>query len=121
MEPEAFFQKYLTSSYDNKVLEISSDRMKFQKKLANSRELLFAMMNATPLCLMLWNRQSEIMACNEKAVQLFRAEGKEEIIEHFYRFSPLHQPDGRTSIELVHEKIAEAFAAGYSEFKVAAL
>ncbi len=31
MEPEAFFQKYLTSSYDNKVLEISSDRMKFQK------------------------------------------------------------------------------------------
>ncbi len=62
------------------------------------------MMNATPLCLMLWNRQSEIMACNEKAVQLFRAEGK-EIIEHFYQFSPLHQPDGRTSIELVHEKI----------------
>lgn len=117
MEPEAFFQKYLTSSYDNKILEISSDRMKFQKKLANSRELLFAMMNATPLCLMLWNRQSEIMACNEKAVQLFRAEGKEEIIEHFYQFSPLNQPDGRTSIEMVHEKIAEAFAAGYSEFK----
>ncbi len=34
------------------------------------------MMNATPLCLILWNRQFEIMACNEKAVQLFRADGK---------------------------------------------
>lgn len=109
--------KNLTAGYDSKNPENSIDRMKFQKKLVNSRELLFAMMNATPLCLMLWNRQSEIMACNEKAVRLFGAEGKEEIIEHFYRFSPLYQADGRSSIELVHEKIAEAFAAGYSEFK----
>lgn len=117
MEAEAFFQKYLTSAYDGRFLENATDRMRFQKRLANSKELLFAMMNATPLCLMLWNRQSEIMACNEKAVQLFRAEGKDEIIEHFYRFSPLHQADGRTSIEMVHEKIEEAFAAGYSEFR----
>lgn len=75
------------------------------------------MMNATPLCLILWNRQFEIMACNEKAVQLFRADGKKDIIEHFYRFSPPCQEDGRSSVETVHERITEAFASGYSEFR----
>ena len=117
MEPEVFYRKYLTSTYDSRSLVSPIDKEKIQKKLVNNKELLFAMMNATPLCLILWNRQFEIMACNEKAVKLFRADGKKDIIEHFYRFSPPCQEDGRTSVETVQERITEAFASGYSEFR----
>lgn len=117
VEPEVFYRKYLTSTYDSRSLVSPIDKEKIQKKLVNNKELLFAMMNATPLCLILWNRQFEIMACNEKAVKLFRADGKKDIIEHFYRFSPPCQEDGRTSVETVQERITEAFASGYSEFR----
>lgn len=117
VEQEVFFQRYFTSSYDSRSLASSINKEKLQKNLVNNKELLFAMMNATPLCLMLWNRQFEIMACNEKAVELFGAEGETEIIEHFYQFSPVYQADGRTSFEIVHEKLSEAFVTGYSEFR----
>lgn len=76
------------------------------------------MLNATAPCVSYSGiRQFEIMACNEKAVQLFRADGKKDITEHFYRFSPPCQEDGRSSVETVHERITEAFASGYSEFR----
>ncbi|GAA0791151.1 hypothetical protein GCM10008910_01960 [Faecalicatena orotica] len=117
VEQEAFFQNYLTSAYDSRSLVSSIDKEKLQRELENSKELLFSMLNATPLCLMLWNRQFEIMACNEKAVQLFGAEGKTEVVEHFYRFSPRYQAAGRTSIEMVHEKLTEVFVTGRSEFR----
>lgn len=82
-----------------------------------NKDLLFSMMNATPLCLLIWNRQCEIVSCNEEAVRLFRVEDKREIIEDFYRFSPPCQPDGSSSREGVREKIDQVFALGRSVFR----
>lgn len=117
VDREFFFGHYVAVSFDGKSLAGTIDRDRLQEHLVNDRELLFAMMNATPLSLMIWNRQFEIMACNEEAVRLFGADSRRELIENFYSYSPPRQPDGEISESGARDRIYEAFLEGRTQFK----
>lgn len=117
VEQDFFFSHYVAASFDGKGLLGAIDRKRLQDHLVNDRELLFAMMNATPLSLMIWNRQFEILACNEEAVRLFGAESRSALIEGFNSYSPPTQLDGENSEIGVHDRIVETFLKGRNQFK----
>lgn len=117
VERDYFFSHYVAVSFDGKNLAGAIDRERLQDHLVNDRELLYAMMNATPLSLMIWNRKFEILACNEEAVRLFGADSRKTLIEGFYSYSPPRQPDGEISETGARDRIYEAFLEGRNQFK----
>lgn len=117
VDRDFFFGHYVTASFDGKNLADAIDRERLQDHLVNDRELLFAMMNATPLSLMIWNRKFEILACNEEAVRLFGTDSRKTLIEGFYSYSPPRQPNGEDSEMGARDRIYEAFLEGRNQFK----
>ena len=112
-----FFEHYIVSATDHKSLFLTIGKEKIQKELANDKKLLFAMMNASPLCMILWSRDCEILSCNEATVTLFGAMGIKDFIDHFYRYSPQEQPDGRSTEQMIHDNIGATLTCGRSSFK----
>jgi len=75
------------------------------------------MLDAMPLCCILWDKNLNIVSCNEETIRLFRLSSKEEFVGDFFRFSPKRQPDGRESREATREKLMAAFETGYLRFE----
>jgi signal transduction histidine kinase len=66
------------------------------------------MLEATPLCTQLWNKNMGLVDCNEAAVKLFGVRDKQEFFNRFFELSPEYQPDGRRSEEVVFEILRRA-------------
>lgn len=69
------------------------------------------LLDATPLCVNLWNSQKKLVMCNQAAYAMFDIESERTYLDRFYELSPEYQPDGKKSREeiqrhlaLVHEK-----------------
>lgn len=77
---------------------------------------LKAIIDATPLCLNLWNHRFENVMCNKEAVELFDLENEQRYLEDFDLLSPELQPDGQPSVEKMRAKIEETFRTGNSQF-----
>lgn len=77
---------------------------------------LKAIIDATPLCLNLWNHRFENVMCNKEAVGLFGLESGRQYLEGFERLSPEFQPDGQRSGDKARAKIQEAFDTGGCRF-----
>ncbi|MEG0503824.1 MAG: diguanylate cyclase [Raoultibacter sp.] len=88
-----------------------------QKKLVGDKALLRLMMDATPLCVTLIDRDFVCIDTNREAVIQFKAKNRQYCIDHFYDFSPAYQPDGSPSFEKSHEFIKKAFEEGGCIFK----
>ncbi|MDR1688692.1 MAG: response regulator [Clostridiales bacterium] len=70
------------------------------------------MLDANPLASRLWNRDYQLLECNEAAVKLFRLKSKQEYIERYFDLLPEYQPDGMLTSEKSKEMITEAFDSG---------
>lgn len=77
---------------------------------------LKAIIDATPLCLNLWNHRFENVMCNKEAVELFGLENEQDYLNGFDALSPEFQPDGASSKEKARAKIEEAFRTGGCTF-----
>jgi len=90
------------------------ESMAFELAKANERARI--LMEKTPLCVRLWNRNNDIIDCNEKAVSLFNFKSKEECIQRSGELDPEYQPDGRLSADLIDEYTKKAYDDGTCEF-----
>ncbi len=79
-------------------------------------ELQRIMLDAIPLCCNLWDEHHANIDCNEAAVILFELKNKQEYLDRFFELSPRFQPSGRTSEEMAHEYITQAFEKGRAQF-----
>jgi diguanylate cyclase (GGDEF)-like protein len=70
------------------------------------------MLDAMPLCSILWNRELQIIDCNEAAVRLLEVCSKQEFMKVFLELSPASQPDGQPSIEKIRDFLKKAFEEG---------
>ena len=75
------------------------------------------MLDAMPLCCILWDMNLNVLSCNEEAVRLFKLSDKDDFIGNFHSFSPEFQPDGKKSMDLANEKLRGAFEEGYARFE----
>jgi signal transduction histidine kinase/DNA-binding response OmpR family regulator len=82
-----------------------------------AEEITQLMLDAMPLCCMLWDEKNNVTSCNEETKKLFELSDKQEFPSKFYELSPEYQPCGRVSIELAHEYVKEAFKTGHCRFE----
>jgi len=75
------------------------------------------MLDAMPLCCILWDMNLRVLSCNEETVRLFKLSSKDQFIGSFYDFSPEYQPDGKKSKDVATEKLMVAFKEGYARFE----
>ena len=79
-------------------------RMKFRALFENACDAIFLM------------EEGRFVDCNTRAVALFGCPSRDFFVQRPpYEFSPPTQPDGRSSLECTHEKLAAA-AAGHPQF-----
>ena len=90
--------------------------METELNAANKRSML--MLDTSPLCAEIWDKNHMIIDCNEAAVRMYGFNDKQEYKDKFAdSCSPEYQPDGRKSIEKATEILNNAFEEGYCIFE----
>ena len=82
-----------------------------------AHERLQLMLDSSPLCCNLWNKDIKNILCNEAAVKLFGLRDKNEYLEKLDALHPEFQPDGRLSSEKILEYVRLAFEKGSCTFE----
>ena len=75
------------------------------------------MLNATPLGCKLWDKDLNVIECNQEALNLFDIKEKEVFLKRFFDLSPEYQPNGRKTREMAAEYVNTAFKEGYCRFE----
>lgn len=94
-----------------------SEEVKLQAEKQEANDYTQLMLDATPLSCVLWNEDSQMVACNQEAVKLFGLRDKQEYFARYDELSPENQPCGRLSRELTLEHVSTAFRFGYARFE----
>jgi len=85
------------------------------KKKAEERTRI--MLDAVPVCAAFWDKDYNIIDCNQEAAKLFDLSHKNVYLERFYELSPEHQPDGEPSAQKIVRMLKEVFHEGYTRFE----
>jgi signal transduction histidine kinase/CheY-like chemotaxis protein len=86
-------------------------------KMREADERMQLMIDAAPLCAIFWDKDLNIIDCNQEAIKMFELSDKLEFIEKFGLLSPEYQPDGVLSREKGPECVQKALEDGYSNFE----
>ena len=86
-------------------------------KMREADERTQIMIDAAPLCAIFWDKNLELIDCNEEAVKMFEMIDKQEFIANFVQLSPKYQPDGISSSEKGVALVGKALEEGYSRFE----
>ena len=80
-------------------------------------ERLSLMLDTSPLCTQIWDRNLNTIDCNEAGVRLYGFKDKAEYAKRFIlECSPEYQPDGQRSDEKAKNLVFQAFEEGYCIF-----
>ena len=74
-------------------------------------------MEASPIGTTLWDRNCNLLDCNEAYARLFKLKNVQEFLEHHQELSPEYQPDGWLSKDKISTMIQKAFASGACKFE----
>jgi len=105
---------------DHIIAGYTRDLREEKKMLAEMREAnecTQIMLDATPLCVTLWDENLTPVDCNREAIKLFGAKNKQEYLDRFFDLLPEYQPNGQRSSEVVAELTRVAFETGYNRFE----
>jgi signal transduction histidine kinase/CheY-like chemotaxis protein len=107
----------MAKSKTDKAYREKSVQLTYMEKLREADELTQIMLDAMPLCCIVFDKNHNNINCNQEAVNLFGLSGKQEYLDKFDDLSPAFQPDGSSSQEKATEKINIAFKEGYCRFE----
>src|ERR1035437_3159775 len=120
----AFLETIKTPMFDSKgiligVLGIGRDfteRKQTEMSLLESEEKFKSIYESSNDAIMLLNEKG-YFDCNPRALKIFGIQSKEEFVKmHLYELSPVTQPDGRNSKQVVDEYIRIAYEKGLNNF-----
>jgi signal transduction histidine kinase/CheY-like chemotaxis protein/HPt (histidine-containing phosphotransfer) domain-containing protein len=86
-------------------------------KMREADERTQIMFDAAPLGIFFWDKNLNIIDCNQEAVNLFDLSSKQEFIDRFFWMSPEYQPDGISSKDKGPKLVTKALVEGYSRFE----
>jgi signal transduction histidine kinase/CheY-like chemotaxis protein len=86
-------------------------------KMREADERTQIMIDSAPFCALFWDKDLNIIDCNQEAINLFELSDKQEFIDKFFRLSPEYQPDGVPSAEKGAFLVGKALNEGYSRFE----
>jgi len=85
--------------------------------LLNVHDHVRIMLDAMPFCCHLWNREGQLIDCNEAAnIEFFKVRNKQEVLDNFFALSPKYQPDGQRSDKKADLYLKKAFEEGAYTF-----
>jgi signal transduction histidine kinase/DNA-binding response OmpR family regulator/PAS domain-containing protein len=87
------------------------------EEMREADERTRAMLDATPVCCVLWSRELRAIDCNAAALKTFGVTDKLDYLDNFFDYSPELQPDGKNSRERARENIRRAFQEGRLSFE----
>ncbi|MCL2093417.1 MAG: ATP-binding protein [Treponema sp.] len=94
-----------------------TDRKLMEEAAVKTNELTMLMLDTSPLCIQLWDRNLQTIDCNQAAVRLYGYHTKQEYVERFMiECSPEFQSDGRRSDEKAMAMVNTAFEEGECVF-----
>jgi len=99
------------------ILASAMDRHETAVRVREADKHAKLMLDAMPLCCSLWDKDFNLIDCNEEVVNLYGLKDKQEYLDRFFEFSPEYQPDGSLSAEKVLKHIAVAFREGRTFFE----
>jgi len=74
------------------------------------------MFDSMPYTCHLWNKELQMIDCNDASMKMFKVDNKEEFKRKFIEFSPEYQPDGSLSSAKVAVYLRRAFEEGECVF-----
>jgi signal transduction histidine kinase/CheY-like chemotaxis protein/HPt (histidine-containing phosphotransfer) domain-containing protein len=86
-------------------------------KMREADERTQIMFDSAPLGIFFWDKNHNIIDCNQEAVNLFNLASKQEFIDKFFYMSPEYQPGGFLSKDKGPGLVARALEEGYSRFE----
>jgi signal transduction histidine kinase/CheY-like chemotaxis protein len=86
-------------------------------KMREVEERTQIMIDAAPLCAIFWDKNLNLIDCNQETVKMFDLTDKQEFIDRFAYLSPEYQSDGILSREKGSRLVREALEEGYSRFE----
>ena len=92
-------------------------RNKLIMEMDEVNKRLMLMLDSSPLCAQIWDKNLNTVDCNMAGVKLYGFEDKYEYLSRFLTCcSPEHQPDGERSDTKMVNLVKRAFDEGYCEF-----
>ncbi len=102
------------------VLSYTSDKNTYELPIdstINSHERMELLLRHLPMGVDLWNKDMELLDCNDATLHLFGTKSKDEYIQNFPSFIPEFQPNGMRSRDLMLQYLQEAFEHGEARFE----
>ena len=99
------------------VKRTETDFRVIDDELSDVHERAMLMLDTSPLCIQIWDKNLGTIDCNEAGVRLYGFKNKQEYIDRFLQYcSPEFQPDGQRSDEKATALVYYAFEKGYCSF-----
>ena len=80
-------------------------RYEQEEKIKETHNRAKLMLDSTPLCCNLWDKNGCLFDCNEETIKVFEARDKQEFLNRFDEFSPEFQPNGERSATMTQSYI----------------
>ena len=103
-------RKYISSPL--RTVAKSLSEIKSEKKISAK-----LMLDTTPLFCHLWDKDFNLIDCNEAAMSFFGFSNKQEYIKRYFDLSPDRQSNGQFSSDKMKEHLKKAFDTGYDIFE----
>ena len=88
-----------------------------QKQALEIAERMQILLDTTPLCAHFWDKNLNVIDCNQESVKFFKMSSKQEYLARYRDLAPEFQPDGSRSRDRAPEYIKKAFKEGYHHFE----
>ncbi|MCL2456279.1 MAG: response regulator, partial [Defluviitaleaceae bacterium] len=94
------------------------EQKKAQYQIEQMNERMMLMLDTSPLCIGIWDKNCNIIDCNKATVDFYGFNNKQEYVDRFLSDClPAYQPDGRRSDEKAAALVNKAFDEGYCLFE----
>jgi PAS domain S-box-containing protein len=91
---------------------IAHEQLASIERLRDVDERMGIILDATPISIYFWDKNLNIIDCNQEAVRSFGLSTKQELMKKFYQLMPEYQPDGTLSDKKITQLISQAFEKG---------